>query len=48
MADSGKFGKIRPCMFANLCDFDIIITDTGIDPAWHDVFNNYGIKFMMA
>lgn len=48
MADSSKFGKIRPCMFASLSDFDVIITDTGIDQAWHDVFQNYGIKFILA
>jgi len=30
ITDSSKFGKITPCFFADLSDFDMIITDSGI------------------
>ena len=48
LADSSKFGKIRPCMFAKLEDFDIVITDRGIDPAWLDRLQRSNIKCLLA
>lgn len=48
LADSTKFGKIRPCMFASLNDFDVIITDSDIAPEWLNLFSESGIKWMLA
>ncbi|MBR3020323.1 MAG: DeoR/GlpR transcriptional regulator [Clostridia bacterium] len=48
LADSSKFGKIRPCMFASLSSFDVIITDTGISPEWLKLFDDMGKKYMLA
>ena len=42
LADSTKFGKIRPCMFASLNDFDVIITDSDIAPEWLNLFFRVG------
>lgn len=48
LADSSKFGKIRPCMFATLHDFDVIVTDHGIDPVWIERFQQSNIKYLLA
>lgn len=48
MVDSTKFGKIRPCMFATLDDFDMVITDRDIAPEWIQLFADKGIKWMLA
>ncbi len=44
LADSSKFGAIRTAYFAQLNDFDIIITDTKLPQTWVDYINNLGIK----
>lgn len=48
MADSTKFGKIRPCMFSKIENMDIIVTDSGIGSSWLDFFKSCGIKYMLA
>ncbi len=44
LADSSKFGKISATYFADLNEFDIIITDTGISKEYKDSIKNKGIK----
>lgn len=44
LVDSTKFGKIKISHFADLTDFDIIITDTGISKEFVEIIKNIGIK----
>jgi DeoR family deoxyribose operon repressor len=46
--DSSKFGKIRPALFAQLADIDVIITDKGISKEWVDIIRAAGITLHMA
>lgn len=48
MADSSKFGKIRPCMFSNLADFDIVVTDSNISEEWLNLFKQCDVTYMLA
>lgn len=48
LADSSKFGKIRPCMFATIDDFDLVITDSSISEEWLELFEKKKIKYMLA
>lgn len=41
--DSTKFGKVKPSYFADLTDFDAIITDSGISQDWIEHIQNLGI-----
>ena len=43
LADSTKFATIRPAYFADISDFDIIITDSGITPDWVEFVESKGI-----
>jgi DeoR family transcriptional regulator, deoxyribose operon repressor len=44
LVDSSKFGKIKISHFANLTDFDVIITDKGIPKDYIETINNLGIE----
>lgn len=44
LVDSSKFGKIKVSHFAELTDFDIIITDKGIPEEYIELINNFNIK----
>jgi DeoR family deoxyribose operon repressor len=46
--DSTKFGKIKISHFADLTDFDIIITDTGISKEFVNIIKNIGIKLYIV
>ncbi len=48
MADSSKFGKIKISHFAELTDFDIVITDSGISKECEEIVNNIGIKLYIV
>lgn len=48
MMDSSKFGKIRPSLFANVADFDIIITDSGITPDWINFLKEQNIDLRIV
>jgi DeoR family deoxyribose operon repressor len=43
LADSRKLGRVSPAWFANLKDFDAIITDTGITREYVEIFRTLGI-----
>jgi DeoR family transcriptional regulator, deoxyribose operon repressor len=43
LADSRKFGRVTPAWFADLRDFDAIITDNGISLEYVDIIRNLGI-----
>jgi len=44
LVDSSKFGKIKISYFADLTDFDVIITDKGIPKDYIETINNLGIE----
>ena len=48
MVDSTKFGKIKISHFANLTDFDIVITDSGISKEWKEIIKNSGVKLYIV
>jgi DeoR family deoxyribose operon repressor len=44
LADSAKFGKLRPAYFASLKDVDLIITDDGLSEEWRGALADLSIK----
>jgi len=48
LVDSTKFGKIRISYFADLGNFDIIITDSGIPEEYQKYIKNLGIKLFLV
>jgi DeoR family deoxyribose operon repressor len=48
LVDSTKFGKIKISHFADLTDFDIIITDSGISKEFVNIIKNIGIKLYIV
>lgn len=44
LLDSSKFDQVKPAYFANLEDFDIIITDEGLSKEWEDEIKNKNIQ----
>jgi len=48
LVDSSKFGKINVSHFADINDFDIIITDTGISKEFTEIINDLGIKLYIV
>ncbi|MCJ7789041.1 MAG: DeoR/GlpR family DNA-binding transcription regulator [Candidatus Atribacteria bacterium] len=48
LVDSTKLGKIKISHFADLTDFDIIITDTGISKEFVNIIKNIGIKLYIV
>ncbi len=43
LADSRKFGLVRPAWFADLRDFDAVVTDPGISLEWVEILRTLGI-----
>ena len=48
LVDSSKFGKIKISHFADLTDFDIVITDSGISKEWKEIIKNSGVKLYIV
>ncbi len=48
LADSSKFGFIKSCYVANLVEFDIIVTDSGITEEWKELISSSGIELVIA
>lgn len=48
LADSSKFGVIKPCFLTNLDVFDRIITDTGLSEEWVQMIEDKGIRLDMV
>ncbi|WP_294395448.1 DeoR/GlpR family DNA-binding transcription regulator [uncultured Clostridium sp.] len=48
LIDSQKFGVVKSSYFAELTDFDTIITDSGISEEWKNTINDLGIKLLIA
>lgn len=48
IADSSKFGAIRPGFFAELGDIDIIVTDDELDKDWVQSIRELGIKLYLV
>ncbi len=48
LADSEKFGIVKSSYFADLNEFDIIITDSGISKDWINRINNLGIRLIIV
>ena len=48
LVDSSKFGRIKTSHFADLTDFNIIITDSGISEKWKEIIKNSGVKLYIV
>ncbi len=48
LIDSSKFGKISSTHFANLEDFDIIITDSHVDESFKKDIESRGVQLILA
>ena len=48
LADSSKFDKVCPAMFANLTEFDMIITDKGLSEEWLDYIGQMEIELLLV
>lgn len=48
LADSSKFDQIKSSYFAAITDFDIIITDGGINSQWKQRIEALGIRLLLA
>lgn len=48
LVDSSKFGRVQHALFAELKDFDIVITDTGISPEYQEMIKSMGIQILLA
>lgn len=44
LLDSSKFGEVKPAYFADLDDFDMIITDASISEEWKEEIKKRNIK----
>ena len=45
--DSSKFGLVKPCYFADITDFDKIITDKSLPDYWVNYIADKGISLVM-
>lgn len=48
LADSSKFGKVRPCYFGDLTNIDMVITDKDIGSEWMEYFDKNNIKSIVV
>ncbi|WP_294377454.1 DeoR/GlpR family DNA-binding transcription regulator [uncultured Clostridium sp.] len=48
LADSKKFDIVKSSYFAELTDFDVIITDNKITPRWQKKITDLGIELIIA
>ena len=48
MIDSTKFGLVRPCYFADLSEFDTVITDNGIPSEYVAILERSGTKLIIV
>lgn len=48
LIDSQKFGVVKSSYFAEITDFDTIITDNGITEEWQSKIHELGIKLIIA
>ena len=48
VADSSKFGKIQPSYFADIVDFDVVVTDEGIPEEYAEGLRERGIRLIIA
>lgn len=48
VADSSKFGIIRPCFLADLTTFHMVITDTSLPKQWQEHIRSLGIELVMV
>ncbi|WP_455382793.1 DeoR/GlpR family DNA-binding transcription regulator [Salinispira pacifica] len=48
LADSSKFDRVRPFHFADLSEFDTVITDTGLDNRYRKELRKMGIEVIEA
>lgn len=48
LCDSSKFGKVTPAHFAEIKDFDMIVTDKDLSQEWQDKINELDIELIMV
>ena len=46
--DSSKFGKAKAAHFAEMMDFDIVITDSGLSETYRKIINEAGIELILV
>ena len=48
LVDSSKFKVVKNAYFADLSDFDVIVTDNGITDEWIDIIDSFKIKLYIV
>lgn len=48
LSDSSKFGKVKIAYFADLSDFDMVITDSDLEPYYQDMIRNLGLQLFLV
>ncbi len=48
VADSSKFGAVKPAFFAPLDAFQAVVTDSGLSAEWRDELQQRGIRLYLA
>jgi DeoR family deoxyribose operon repressor len=48
VADSSKFGRIQAAHFAELREFDVVVTDSGIPPEQEEAVRSLGVRLETA
>jgi DeoR family deoxyribose operon repressor len=48
LADSSKFGMVSSSYYADLADFDTIITDSGVPEEYRELVGNLGIELIVV
>jgi DeoR family deoxyribose operon repressor len=48
LIDSSEFGKVRSAHYADLRDFDMIITDSSIPPEYSEIIDRLGIHLQIV
>ena len=48
LVDSSKFGDIKPAYYAELTDFDTVITDSGIPEEYTELIHKLGIELLVV
>jgi DeoR family deoxyribose operon repressor len=48
VADSSKFGWVQPALFADIGDFDTVVTDSGISPEYAEGIRARGLELIVV
>jgi DeoR family deoxyribose operon repressor len=48
LIDSSKFDQVKPAYFADINDFDIIITDSSVSETWREEIERLNIQLYIV